>query len=106
MVDFSATWCVPCSELERTFGDDEVYTLITENFVPLKFDVSEGNDTDGKRQDHYQARTLPAVVFRSADDREVGRVNHMMEPDELTNVLKPAITQLCSGGALAAGDCK
>jgi thiol:disulfide interchange protein DsbD len=106
MVDFSATWCVPCSELERTFGDDEVYKLITENFVPLKFDVSEGNDTDGKRQDHYQARTLPAVVFRSADDREVGRVNHMMEPDELTAVLKPAITQLRSGGALAAGDCK
>ena len=106
MVDFSATWCVPCSELERTFGDADVYDLITKNFVPLKFDVSEGNDTDGKRQDHYQARTLPAVVFRSPEDREVGRVNHMMEPDELTTVLKPAITQLRSGGTLAAGDCK
>ena len=25
MVDFSATWCNPCEELEPTFGDDDVY---------------------------------------------------------------------------------
>src|SRR3954470_19386047 len=40
MIDFSATWCVPCSELELTFGDADIYEQITKNFVPLKFDVS------------------------------------------------------------------
>jgi thioredoxin:protein disulfide reductase len=107
MVDFSATWCVPCGELERTFGDDDAYDLITKNFVPLKFDVSKGNDTDDARQEHYDAKTLPAVVFVSADDQTVGRVNHMMEPDELMTILKPAILKLRAGKSLAAGEpCK
>jgi len=44
MVDFAASWCIPCGELELTFGDDD-YDLITKNFVPLKIDVSEDNDT-------------------------------------------------------------
>jgi len=106
MIDFSATWCVPCGELELTFGDDDVYELITKNFVPLKFDVSEDNDENAERKRHYQAEGLPAVVYRSADDHDVGRITRMMEPDEFTTVLKPAITKLRSGGALAAGDCK
>ncbi len=106
MVDFSATWCVPCGELELTFGDDDVYDLITKNFVPLKFDVSEDNATSAERRARYSAGTLPAVVYLSTDGHTVGRVNHMMEPDELTTVLKPAITKLRSGGTLAAGDCK
>jgi thiol:disulfide interchange protein DsbD len=107
MVDFSANWCAPCAKLELTFGDDDVYDLITKNFVPLKFDVSDPNDTNQKLQDHYNAHTLPAVSFRSADDREVGRVNDLMEPDELMTILKPAILKLRSGSALAAGEpCK
>jgi thiol:disulfide interchange protein DsbD len=124
MVDFAATWCVPCGELELTFGDDEVHDLITKNFVPLKFDVSEGNDTNEKRQDRYDAGTLPAVIFLSTDGHTVGRVNRlmerdeikkhtvgsvnrMMEPDELMTVLKPAIMKLRSGSALASSEpCK
>jgi len=107
MVDFSATWCVPCGELELTFGDDDVYDLITKNFVPLKFDVSDANAINKERQDRYKAGTLPAVIYLSTDGHTVGRVDHMMEPDELTPKLESAITNLHSGGALAAGEpCK
>jgi thioredoxin:protein disulfide reductase len=107
MVDFAATWCVPCGELELTFGDDDVYELITKNFVPLKFDVSESNATNAERQARYKAGTLPAVIYLSTDGRAVGRVNKMMEPDELMTVIKPAIVQLRSGTALASGEpCK
>ncbi|HEX3763503.1 MAG TPA: cytochrome c biogenesis protein CcdA [Kofleriaceae bacterium] len=104
MVDFSATWCVPCSELELTFGDDSVYEQITRNFVPLKFDVSDDDDTSAAHRGRYKAGTLPAVVFVSTDRHELGRVDHMMEPDELTGVLGPAIARLRSGSALASGD--
>jgi len=104
MVDFSATWCVPCGELELTFGDDEVYDLITRNFVPLKFDVSNDDEISAERRRRYKAGTLPAVIFLSADGPVVGRVNQMMEPDELLGVLGPAITKLRSGTTLAAGE--
>ncbi len=107
MVDFAASWCVPCHELELTFGDDEIHDLITRNFVPLKFDVSDTTPVNAERQARYKAGTLPAVVFVSTDGKTVGRIDHMMEPEELVTVLKPAITSLRSGSALASGEpCK
>ena len=104
MVDFSATWCVPCSELELTFGDDDIYTKIRDNFVPLKFDVSNDDAISAERRKRYQAGTLPAVIFISTDGHPLGRVDHMMEPDELAGVLDPAIARLRSGSLLASGD--
>lgn len=105
MVDFSATWCVPCGELETTFGDDEVYDLITKNFVPLKFDVSEDNDANAALKKRYDAGTLPAVVFISTDGRAVSRVRQMELPEEMIPQLKAGITQLKSGSALASANC-
>lgn len=104
MVDFSATWCVPCGELELTFGDADVYEAITKNFVPLKFDVSNDDAISAERRARYKAGTLPAVVFLSTEGRPVGRVDHMMEPDEIMTVLGPAVTRLRSGTQLAAGE--
>jgi thiol:disulfide interchange protein DsbD len=103
MVDFSATWCVPCSELELTFGDDDIHEQITKNFVPLKFDVSNDDATSAERRSRYRAGTLPAVIYLSTDGHPLGRVDHMMEPDELTGILGPAIAQLRSGSLLASG---
>lgn len=115
MVDFSASWCVPCRELELTFGDDDVYQKITDKFVPLKFDVSDDDETSVERRNRYNAGTLPAVIYLSTSGRppadraaahaaELGRVDHMMEPDELTGVLGPAIARLRSGSLLASDD--
>lgn len=105
MVDFSATWCVPCSELELTFGDADIYKKITDHFVPLKFDVSNDDAISAERRKRYKAGTLPAVVFVSTDGHTLGRVDQMMEPGALaTDVLDPAITRLRSGSLLASGD--
>jgi thiol:disulfide interchange protein DsbD len=104
MVDFSASWCVPCAELERTFGDDAVYDEIMKNFVPLKVDVSDDDDASAALKARYKAGTLPAVVYVSADHLEVGRVDHMMEPEELLGLLGPAVTTLRSGSMLASGE--
>jgi thiol:disulfide interchange protein DsbD len=104
MVDFSATWCVPCGELELTFGDDEIYDAITRNFVPLKFDVSSDDEVSADRRARYKAGTLPAVIYVSTEGQTLGRVDHMMEPEELQRTLGPAIAKLRSGTKLAAGE--
>lgn len=104
MVDFSATWCVPCGELELTFGDADVYELITQNFVPLKFDVSDDTAENAALKERYGAGTLPSVVFVSTAGKAVGRVKQMMEPDAMTELLKPAILALRAGSGLT-GDC-
>jgi thioredoxin:protein disulfide reductase len=104
MVDFSATWCVPCQELELTFGDDEVYELITKNFVPLKFDVSDDNELSAERRGRYKAGTLPAVVYLGTDGRTVARIDRMMEPDEIMPVLQAAVAKLRAGSTIAAAE--
>jgi thiol:disulfide interchange protein DsbD len=104
MVDFAASWCVPCAELELTFSDPDVYELITKNFVPLKFDVSEDDDASAERRGRYKAGTLPSVVYLSTDGQTVGRIDRMMEPDEMQRVLRPAIQKLRSGVTLAASE--
>jgi thioredoxin:protein disulfide reductase len=101
MVDFSAKWCAPCEELEITFGTDEVYEEITANFIPLKFDVTNGSDEDEERQTRYKAKTLPAVVFVDSEGQPVARIKRMMDADEMLRVLRPAIRKLKNGTSSA-----
>jgi thiol:disulfide interchange protein DsbD len=94
MVDFSATWCGPCEELELTFGMTDVYDEITTNFIPLKFDVTHGTDQDEERKARYKAGTLPAVVFLDAEGNRLAHIKRMMDEDEMLKILRPAVRKL------------
>ena len=89
MIDFSATWCLPCKELEKTFAASPVYETITAHFVPLKFDVSDGTDRDDELKAKYGAGT-PTVVFATADGKILGRVKEYVGPGAFMKTLGPA----------------
>jgi thiol:disulfide interchange protein DsbD len=90
MVDFSATWCLPCAELERTFGDDGVYESLMAHYVPLKIDVTEETPTTSELRRRYGAGTLPAVVFMTPDGKVLARVNKFLDPAAFMKVIGPA----------------
>jgi thiol:disulfide interchange protein DsbD len=102
MVDFSATWCNPCEEMELTFGDDDVYAQITQHFVPLKFDVTESTDVDMANRQRYGADTLPSVVLMGTDGSVLARVQKLTEPDDMLGILSPAVAKVSSGGSTAS----
>jgi thioredoxin:protein disulfide reductase len=90
MVDFAAEWCNPCKKMEKTFGNDDVYTAITANFVPLKFDVTADNGANEALKERYGAMTLPAVVFLDPDGTVLRRIHKETEADEMLDIVKLA----------------
>jgi thiol:disulfide interchange protein len=90
LIDFSATWCIPCEELEKEFRSGATYDVIARDFVLLKFDVSEDNDATAARRDRYGVTSLPTVVFITTDGHVVGRVLRVLDADALLRAVQSA----------------
>lgn len=72
IVDFSATWCTPCRELEDvTFRDPAVVKQAQDNFVMVKVDLTtKGNPLYEKLVAQYGIKGVPTVVFFDSQGKE------------------------------------
>ncbi|MFY4842887.1 thioredoxin domain-containing protein, partial [Aliarcobacter butzleri] len=62
-LDFCASWCVSCKELEEiTFQDVQVINKLQE-FTLLKADVTENNDEVKALQKKFGVVGPPALIF-------------------------------------------
>ncbi len=71
MLDFWASWCVACKELEEiTFKDKEVIQKL-QGFTLLKVDVTQNSDEDKALQKMFGVVGPPALVFWDKNKKEV-----------------------------------
>jgi len=72
VIDFSATWCTPCRELEDiTFRDAAIVQQAQDNFVMVKVDLTtKGNPLYEKLVAQYGIKGVPTVVFFDSQGRE------------------------------------
>ncbi len=71
MLDFWASWCISCKELEEiTFQDEQVINKLQE-FTLLKADVTENNDEDKALQKEFGVVGPPALIFWDKDKNEI-----------------------------------
>jgi len=89
MLDFWASWCVSCKELEEiTFKDKEVISKLQE-FTLLKADVTLNSDEDKALQKMFGVVGPPALIFWDKDKNEVksSRIIGYKNPQEFLEII-------------------
>ena len=95
VIDFAASWCIPCEELELTWGDDDVYAAVLDKFVPLQLTDNILSDSDLEvARKNYGVDTWPGAVFVTVDGKVLGRVKHLIEPDDMLEIVRPAANKI------------
>jgi thiol:disulfide interchange protein DsbD len=72
IIDFYATWCTPCRELDDvTFHNASVVKQAESDFVMIKVDVTKaGNPLHERMLQEYGIKGVPTVVFLDASGKE------------------------------------
>ncbi len=86
IIDFSATWCAPCRELDEvTFHDREVVKQAGQDFIMIKVDLTRrGNSDDERLLQKFEVKGVPTVVFldRQGKERRELRLVDFLPPDQ------------------------
>lgn len=89
VIDFTATWCFLCHELEvKTFNDPAVVRA-SAGIVPLKVDLTKSDAAGAKIKNDYLIPGLPTIIFidRTGIERKNLRVTGFVPPAEFARRL-------------------
>jgi thiol:disulfide interchange protein DsbD len=86
VIDFSATWCTPCRQLDEvTFHDSEVVKQASTNFIMIKIDLTRENSIHERLVTEYGVKGVPTIIFidGQGQERKDLRLVDFVPPDQL-----------------------
>ena len=89
LIDFTASWCVSCKELEKlTFAHDGVEQEAG-RFVAVKVDATDDEDPKVvKALEEFDVKGLPTVIIYDSEGREATRFNDFVEAEPFLAALR------------------
>lgn len=89
LVDFTATWCGACKELDKNTFADERVSAEAGRFVAVKVDATDDEDPSVKSiMTSLSVVGLPTVILFDSRGTEVTRFNDYVSPDEFLRHLR------------------
>ena len=88
MLDFYASWCVACKELDhKTYADPAVAAKL-DNYVNVKLDFTRSSDTTKALTEKYQIPGLPVVIFMDAQGNVFKRITGFVNAEEMLDIIE------------------
>ena len=87
MLDFYASWCAACKELDhKTYADPEVAAKL-DDYVSVKLDFTRSSETTEALTQKYQIPGLPVVIFMDANGTVLKRFTGFVGAEEMLGIL-------------------
>lgn len=90
MIDFTASWCGACGELDRETFSHPLVVRESRRFVCVRVDLSPSRDTPAKQAllAGYGQPGLPLVVLHESSGKEAARVTSKIDADEMLSLMR------------------
>ena len=87
MLDFYASWCAACKELDHlTYADPAVAARLAD-YVNIKLDFTRTSETTKALTEKYQIPGLPVVIFLDADETVLKRFTGFVDAEKMLGIL-------------------
>jgi len=95
MVDFMATWCPPCRQMEKETFPNENVIHKSENFILVRIDVDQNqevaNEYDGNAG-KYGGKGIPNILFMGKDKKPIRHIVGFHDAEKLVSVMDSVLT--------------
>ena len=87
MLDFYASWCAACNELDHQTYSDPAVAARLDDYVNVKLDFTRTSETTKALTEKYQIPGLPVVIFLEADETVLKRFTGFVDAEEMLGIL-------------------